>query len=134
MVDIPLPEARIGLSLAPAFVFLAGLRLENKAARPRVWIEQVGLPLENGGASQGLGRGNRREVFAGSACADDVEVDVSTHAWKVAYADAVGSARETTLEGVRVPFLSLSSLIANKDAWDRVRLLELQKRQAGGSQ
>src|SRR5580765_1789042 len=46
--------------------------------------------------------------------ADDVEVDVSTHAWKVTYADAIGSARETNLEGVRVPFLSLDSLIASK--------------------
>src|SRR5215204_3350950 len=26
--------------------------------------------------------------------ADEVEVDVSTHAWKVIYADAIGSARE----------------------------------------
>lgn len=69
--------------------------------------------------------------------ADDVEVDVSTpHAWKVTYADAIDSARETNLEGVRVPFLSLDSLIAGKetyrekDAWDRTRLLELKKRKA----
>ena len=71
--------------------------------------------------------------------ADEVEVDVSTHAWKVTYADAIGSARETTLQGVRVPFLSLDSLIASKetyrekDAWDRARLLELKKRGARGS-
>lgn len=70
--------------------------------------------------------------------ADEVEVDVSTHAWKVTYADAIGTARESTLEGVRVPFLSLPSLIASKetyreqDAWDRARLLELQKRQQDG--
>jgi hypothetical protein len=68
--------------------------------------------------------------------ADEVEVDVSTHAWKVTYADAIGSARETVLENVRVPFLSLDSLIASKetyreqDAWDRARLLELKKREA----
>ncbi|MSU36148.1 MAG: hypothetical protein EXS36_13800 [Pedosphaera sp.] len=67
--------------------------------------------------------------------ADEVEVDVSTHAWKVTYTDAINSARETTLEGVRVPFLSLDSLIASKetyreqDAWDRARLLELKRRQ-----
>lgn len=70
--------------------------------------------------------------------ADEVEVDVSTQAWKVTYADAIGSARESTLEGVRVPFLSLDSLIASKethreqDAWDRARLLELKKRQSDG--
>jgi hypothetical protein len=68
--------------------------------------------------------------------ADEVEVDVSTHAWKVSYADAIASARETVVENVRVPFLSLDSLIASKDtyreqdAWDRARLLELKKRQA----
>jgi hypothetical protein len=68
--------------------------------------------------------------------ADEVEVDVSTHAWKVNYADAIGSAQETMVENIRVPFLSLDSLIASKDtyreqdAWDRARLLELKKRQA----
>ena len=68
--------------------------------------------------------------------ADEVEVDVSTHAWKVSYADAIASARETVVENVRVPFLSLNSLIASKDtyreqdAWDRARLLELKKRQS----
>ncbi len=67
--------------------------------------------------------------------ADEVEVDVSTQAWKVTYTDAIGSARETTLEGVRVPFLNLDSLIASKeiyrekDAWDRATLLELKRRQ-----
>lgn len=66
--------------------------------------------------------------------ADEVEVDVSTHAWKVTYAEAIGSARETLVEGVKVPFLSLDSLIASKetyreqDASDRLRLLELKRR------
>jgi hypothetical protein len=70
--------------------------------------------------------------------ADEVEVDVSTQAWKVTYADAIASAREIHLEGVRVPFLSLDSLIASKgtyrekDAWDLARLLELRKRQLQG--
>ena len=65
--------------------------------------------------------------------ADEVEVDVSTSAWKISYADALSSAREAIVEGVRVPFLSLDSLIASnenrqQDAWDRARLLELKKR------
>lgn len=70
--------------------------------------------------------------------ADEVEVDVSTHAWKVTYADAIGSARETLVEGVKVPFLSLDSLIASKetyreqDASDRLRLLELKRRSSTG--
>ena len=66
--------------------------------------------------------------------ADEVEVDVSTQAWKVAYADAIATAREVVIEGVRIPFLGLDALIASKeiyreqDAWDRARLLELKRR------
>lgn len=66
--------------------------------------------------------------------ADEVEVDVSTQAWKVAYADAIATAREVVIEGVRVPFLGLDALIAGKetyreqDAWNRARLLELKRR------
>ena len=66
--------------------------------------------------------------------ADEVEVDVSTHAWKVTYAEAVGSAQAVSIEGVNIPFLSLDSLIASKetyreqDASDRLRLLELKHR------
>ena len=65
--------------------------------------------------------------------ADEVEVDVSTQAWKVTYADAVASAREVAIQGVKVPFLGLDSLIASKetyreqDAIDRLRLLELKR-------
>ena len=66
--------------------------------------------------------------------ADEVEVDVSTKAWKVVYPDAVASAREEVIEGVRIPFLGLDTLIASKetyreqDALDRARLLELKQR------
>lgn len=68
--------------------------------------------------------------------ADEVEVDVSTRAWKVSYGDAIDAAREATVEGVHLRFLSLDSLIASKeiyreqDACDRSRLLELKKRLA----
>jgi hypothetical protein len=67
--------------------------------------------------------------------ADEVEVDVSTQAWKVSYSDAIGQAREVVIEDVRVPFLGLDTLIASKetyrekDSWDRARLLELKRRQ-----
>jgi len=66
--------------------------------------------------------------------ADEVEVDVSAHARKVSYADAIGSARQTVVDGVQIPFLSLDSLIASKetyrekDASDRLGLLELRRR------
>ena len=66
--------------------------------------------------------------------ADEVEVDVSTHAWKVTYTEAILSAATSEVEGVTIPFLGLDSLIASKetyreqDALDRQRLLELRRR------
>src|SRR5688572_19353179 len=49
--------------------------------------------------------------------ADEVEVDVSTHAWKVPYADAIGNAQVRQVEGVNIAFLSLDSLIASKETY-----------------
>jgi len=64
--------------------------------------------------------------------ADEVEVDVSTHAWKVTYTEALPNAQEAQLDGIRIPFLGLDSLIASKetyreqDAIDRLKLLALR--------
>ena len=71
--------------------------------------------------------------------ADEVEVDVSRQAWQVRYADAIATAEAITIEGVRVPFLSLEMLIKSKttyreqDRADLVRLRDLLelKRQRG---
>ena len=74
--------------------------------------------------------------------ADEVEVDVSRQAWQVRYADAIATAETVTIEGVRVPFLSLEKLIESKatyreqDRADLVRLRDLlelkrQRRDAG---
>jgi hypothetical protein len=66
--------------------------------------------------------------------ADEVEVDVSTKAWKVAYADAAPQAMAIVVDGIRIPFLGLDALILSKetyreqDALDRMRLLALKKR------
>jgi hypothetical protein len=66
--------------------------------------------------------------------ADEVEVDVSTRAWKVTFADAEPQACQVEIEGVVVPFLGLDALIASKetyreqDAADRLRLMELRRR------
>jgi hypothetical protein len=46
--------------------------------------------------------------------ADEIEVDVSTRAWVVSYADAIGSALKTTIEGVEVPYMDLQTLIRSK--------------------
>lgn len=67
--------------------------------------------------------------------ADEVEVDVSTRAWKVSYLDAIGTALQTTIEGVEVPYLDIATLIASKDTYrdqDRVDiqiLREIARRQ-----
>ena len=71
--------------------------------------------------------------------ADEVEVDVSTQAWKVRYPDAVASAQEVEIDGVRIPFVSIETLIASKetyreiDQWDaaQLRLLASQKKTGG---
>jgi predicted nucleotidyltransferase len=70
--------------------------------------------------------------------ADEVEVDVSTHAWKVSYSDAIGSALEVVINGVRVPYLGLDMLIASKetqreqDRIDLARLLRLREQKRRG--
>ena len=69
-----------------------------------------------------------------SKIADEVEVDVSTHAWKVNYAEAMGSALEVTIEGVRIPYVGYEMLVASKqtyrekDQWDLLQLRALKER------
>ncbi len=61
--------------------------------------------------------------------ADEVEVDVSTRAWKIGYTDAIGSARQTEVEGVLIPFVDLPTLIESKTTYreqDRVDVQHLQ--------
>jgi hypothetical protein len=71
--------------------------------------------------------------------ADEVEVDVSTHAWKVTYPEAIPEAQQLQVDGVTIPFLGIDALIASKethreqDAVDRFRLLDLRRRKTEGS-
>jgi hypothetical protein len=61
--------------------------------------------------------------------ADEVEVDVSTRAWKVAYADAIGSAEQVTISGITIPYLDLRTLILSKETHrdqDQVDLVRLR--------
>ena len=46
--------------------------------------------------------------------ADEVEVDVSTRAWTVTYAEAFPNALSAEVDGVTVPYLSLPDLIRSK--------------------
>jgi hypothetical protein len=62
--------------------------------------------------------------------ADEVEVDVSTHARKVGYEDATGTALSTQLDSVTIPYLDLDTLIASKETYreqDRVDVARLRK-------
>lgn len=46
--------------------------------------------------------------------ADEVEVDVSTRAWKVTYDEAKDAALHRTVDGVEVPYVDLQTLIRSK--------------------
>src|SRR5260370_29153214 len=46
--------------------------------------------------------------------ADEVEVDVSTRAWKVSYADAIGPSLNVTINEVKIPYLDRKTLIRSK--------------------
>lgn len=65
--------------------------------------------------------------------ADEVEVDVSTRAWTIRYADAIGTSLRTTIQDVEIPYLDLKTLIASKrtqrgqDQVDVERLMSLDR-------
>jgi hypothetical protein len=46
--------------------------------------------------------------------ADEVEVDVSTRAWTVGYADAIGTSLKTKIQDVEISYVDLKTLIASK--------------------
>ncbi len=62
--------------------------------------------------------------------ADEVEVDISKSAWKVSYADAIADAESVKIDGILVPFISLTQLIRSKETYreeDRGDLIRLRK-------
>jgi len=87
--------------------------------------------LEDGAASELTPKDLLENVVV--KVADEVEVDVSTRAWKITYGDALSGARDVVVDGIRIPFLGLDSLIASKetyreqDAFDRARLIALKQ-------
>jgi hypothetical protein len=66
--------------------------------------------------------------------ADEVEVDVSTRAWKVTYEEAAPRAERIVIEGVEIIYADLATLIASKETYrdqdrvDVVHLREIQRR------
>jgi hypothetical protein len=62
--------------------------------------------------------------------ADEVEVDISTRAWKVTYAEARPSAERIVIEGVEIVYAGLPILIASKETYrdqDRVDVAQLRE-------
>src|SRR4029077_6299072 len=59
--------------------------------------------------------------------ADEVEVDVSTRAWKVSYADAIGTSLKATIEGVKVPYVDLRTLIKSKSTQREQDKVDVQR-------
>lgn len=65
--------------------------------------------------------------------ADEIEVDVSTRAWKVTYTEAFPNAQRAIVDGIEIPFLSVADLIRSKqttrdqDRVDVENLLRLKK-------
>ena len=45
---------------------------------------------------------------------DEVQVDVSNRAWTVTYDEAIPTALETIIDGVRIPYVDLDTLIKSK--------------------
>ncbi len=96
---------------------------EDNAAR----VIRALAQLQDGAAAELTPRDLLENVVV--KIADEVEVDVSTHAWKVTYADAISAALETIVDGVRIPYVGLESLIASKETYreqDRLDLLRLR--------
>ena len=61
--------------------------------------------------------------------ADEVEVDVSTRAWKVTYAEVAPHALTATIANTEVPYVDLATLIKTKQTYrdqDRVDLERLR--------
>jgi hypothetical protein len=66
--------------------------------------------------------------------ADEVEVDVSTRAWTVSYAEAIANAQRLILDGIEVPYLSMKDLIRSKETYrdqDRIDVEWLHRLQRG---
>ncbi|MDQ6913075.1 MAG: hypothetical protein M3128_09410, partial [Verrucomicrobiota bacterium] len=49
--------------------------------------------------------------------ADEIEVDLSKTAWKVSFAEAIGSAIKKKIDGVVVPYVDLKTLMATKETY-----------------
>lgn len=59
--------------------------------------------------------------------ADEIEVDVSTHASSVSYRDAIPTSLTTVIEGVEVPYLDMQTLIKSKSTQREQDKVDIQR-------
>jgi len=62
--------------------------------------------------------------------ADEVEVDVSTRAWKVSFEDAFPGRLIANVEGVEIPYIGMDALIDSKSTYrekDQADVLQLRR-------
>ncbi|HEX4708800.1 MAG TPA: hypothetical protein VH229_13840 [Candidatus Udaeobacter sp.] len=59
--------------------------------------------------------------------ADEIEVDVSTHAWSVSYRDAIPTSLTAVIEGVEVPYLDMQTLIKSKSTQREQDKVDIQR-------
>ena len=71
--------------------------------------------LEDGSASELTPQDFEENVVI--KVADEVEVDVSTQAWTMTYAEAFPNALAVEVDGVSIPYLSLPDLIRSKETY-----------------
>ena len=59
--------------------------------------------------------------------ADEIEVDVSTRAWRVSYQDAIPTSLKTVIEGVEIPYLDMQTLIKSKSTKREQDKVDIQR-------
>jgi len=59
--------------------------------------------------------------------ADEIEVDVSTRAWRVSYNDAISTSLKTVIEGVEIPYLDMQTLIKSKSTEREQDKVDIQR-------
>ena len=59
--------------------------------------------------------------------ADEIEVDVSTRAWRVSYNDAIPTSLKTVIEGVEIPYLDMQTLIKSKSTEREQDKVDIQR-------
>lgn len=111
------------LHRVPRFTRDVDLLIEESEENFRRVIDAL-AQMEDGAARELQTKDFRENVVV--KIADEVEVDVSTRAWTVTYAEAALNAREEIVDGIRIPYLGLKELIRSKQTYRAKDKLDLE--------